>query len=236
MPRSIPEGRFDALLDAAEQCFLARGYQQAQMDDVAKVLGVAKGTLYGYVESKEALFDFVIEHSGAGERVPVPAVLPRPTPRPGAMLERLGERLVAETRMPALDRALAAPPATREAAQRTLAEVLGEVFAMLDRFRTPIKLLERCSADFPELAAAWRQLGRRSLNARLEVWIVELDAAGWIDAGADPTWTSRFLLESIATWAVHVHWDVAPDEVDHLASPALLVERLVRSLAPAVRE
>lgn len=46
--------------------------------------GVAKGTLYGYVESKEALFALCIFHadrSGAMER---PATLPVPTPKRGS--------------------------------------------------------------------------------------------------------------------------------------------------------
>jgi len=38
------------------------GFRLAQMDDIAAEMGVAKGTLYGYVDSKEAMFAlYVIE-------------------------------------------------------------------------------------------------------------------------------------------------------------------------------
>jgi AcrR family transcriptional regulator len=43
----------------ATEVFIERGYKDTQMDDIAAALGVAKGTVYVYVESKEALFDLV---------------------------------------------------------------------------------------------------------------------------------------------------------------------------------
>ena len=59
MPRTIPDDRLAKLVDCATEVFIAQGYQRTQMADVAKALGVAKGTLYLYVESKDALFDLV---------------------------------------------------------------------------------------------------------------------------------------------------------------------------------
>jgi tetracycline repressor-like protein len=38
--------------------FHLKGFKNAQMDDLAKALGVAKGIFYAYVESKEALVHF----------------------------------------------------------------------------------------------------------------------------------------------------------------------------------
>ena len=55
MARSIPVGRLEHLVDCATSVFIDQGYRRTQMADVADALGVAKGTLYLYVESKEAL-------------------------------------------------------------------------------------------------------------------------------------------------------------------------------------
>ena len=44
------------ILEAALMVFSRYGYRRASMDDVAREAGVAKGTLYLYHESKEALF------------------------------------------------------------------------------------------------------------------------------------------------------------------------------------
>jgi AcrR family transcriptional regulator len=54
-PRRAPENRFGDLVQAAVQVFIAQGYRLTQMSDVAAAMGVAKGTVYLYVKSKEAL-------------------------------------------------------------------------------------------------------------------------------------------------------------------------------------
>lgn len=51
-----PEARPDEILDAAQQVFGECGFARAKLDDVARVAGVSKGTLYLYFDSKETLF------------------------------------------------------------------------------------------------------------------------------------------------------------------------------------
>lgn len=55
------EARPAELLSAALDLFVERGYAATKLDDVAARAGVAKGTLYLYFDSKEALFKAVIE-------------------------------------------------------------------------------------------------------------------------------------------------------------------------------
>ena len=62
MARPIPPERFDQLVRTAAEVFIRNGYRRTQMADVAEALGIAKGTVYLYVESKEALFDVVARH------------------------------------------------------------------------------------------------------------------------------------------------------------------------------
>lgn len=54
------QARTRQLLDAALDVFLERGFEAARLDEVAKRAGVAKGTLYLYFVSKEALFEDLI--------------------------------------------------------------------------------------------------------------------------------------------------------------------------------
>ncbi len=54
------QARTRQLLDAALDVFLERGFEAARLDEVAKRAGVAKGTLYLYFASKEALFEDLI--------------------------------------------------------------------------------------------------------------------------------------------------------------------------------
>lgn len=53
--RLAPEERREAIMDAALSTFADLGYSQATLNDVADRLGVTKGCLYHYFESKEKL-------------------------------------------------------------------------------------------------------------------------------------------------------------------------------------
>ena len=53
--REAPDVRREQILDAATQVFLARGIADSTMADVAETAGIAKGTVYLYFDSKDAL-------------------------------------------------------------------------------------------------------------------------------------------------------------------------------------
>lgn len=61
-----PDARPDEILAAARDVFSERGLEAARMDEIAKRAGLSKGALYHYFDSKEALFEALIERS-AGE-------------------------------------------------------------------------------------------------------------------------------------------------------------------------
>jgi AcrR family transcriptional regulator len=64
MPKVVPEYREEAknrILEAALQEFSEKGFYQTTMDDVAKRVGVSKGALYLYFNSKEELFKGIYE-------------------------------------------------------------------------------------------------------------------------------------------------------------------------------
>ena len=52
--------RVAAILNAARDVFLERGFAAARVEDVAKRAGIAKGTVYLHFESKDALFKALI--------------------------------------------------------------------------------------------------------------------------------------------------------------------------------
>jgi AcrR family transcriptional regulator len=64
--RMAPEERRGAILEAALSVFSDLGYSQATLNDVADRLGVTKGCLYHYFESKERLLlDLIRDRIGA---------------------------------------------------------------------------------------------------------------------------------------------------------------------------
>lgn len=57
-----PEDRRSDIVNAACHLFQTKGYDQITMQAVMDYLDIAKGTIYHYFASKEALFEAVIEH------------------------------------------------------------------------------------------------------------------------------------------------------------------------------
>jgi len=49
------------IIGGAHAVFLALGFDGASMNDIARAAGVSKGTLYVYFNSKEALFEAIVE-------------------------------------------------------------------------------------------------------------------------------------------------------------------------------
>lgn len=62
MPKVVPEYKEQAkrrIIEAANAEFARRGYRKTTMSDIAKTMGVSKGAVYQYFESKEALIGAV---------------------------------------------------------------------------------------------------------------------------------------------------------------------------------
>ncbi len=85
---------------------VTHGYRRTQMQDIADVLGLAKGTLYGYAASKEALFAAAIRYGDGLEPLPEISALPLHAPADGELVELVAARLAAEVPDLALTKAL----------------------------------------------------------------------------------------------------------------------------------
>src|SRR6187455_2760880 len=128
MARPIPEDRLPKLIEVATAVFIDQGFRQTRMEDVAEALGVAKGTVYLYVESKEALFDLVCR--SADRPFEQPPELPVKSPASGATVRYIAEQLTAGQVMPALAEALAGG---RRVARDELAAITGDIYDALAR-------------------------------------------------------------------------------------------------------
>jgi AcrR family transcriptional regulator len=229
MPRNIPADRFDGVVRAATRVFLRQGYRRTQMADVAAELGVAKGTLYLYVESKEALFEQVLLHADRTDALPLPAVLPLPTPRPGSTLRMVRERLLEATRLPVLGPAASGRRRT-QSVHDEVAAIARELMQVLGRHKVGIKLLDRCAPDFPELAGLYYSEGRAGLVGLLEAYLERRIAQRALPPVADTALSARMVIETAAYWAVHRHWDADPKTLDGELVEEAAVEFITRAL------
>lgn len=67
MPKVVPEYKEQArtrIIEQALEMFSERGFYRTRMVDIADSLGVSKGAIYQYFESKEQLFVEALRHHG----------------------------------------------------------------------------------------------------------------------------------------------------------------------------
>jgi AcrR family transcriptional regulator len=213
--RRRPADGLDQVITAALRVFADKGYRRTQMTDVAREMRVAPGTLYGYVESKDALFHLVVDRAFTAPREASAPRLPIPTPPAGATLTRLRERLAADTALPPLDTALRrARPAHPRA---ELEAIVGALYDRIAGAWQGIVMLERSALDWPELAHVFYAEMRRGLLQRLERYLTARAKAGLLAEAPSAAGAARFVLETIAWFAMHRHRDRDADLDDETA-------------------
>jgi len=227
MARKAPDDRFQHLVEAACRVFIAQGYRRTQMADVAGAMGIAKGTVYLYVESKEALFDVALRYADAPRPVHPPETMPVATPSPTRTLRYLRDRL-AEPASVALREALERGRARMDSDELTT--IFSEIYESMGRNRTGIKLVDRCAIDYPELAKLWFTEGREALLSELTRYLGAGMRTGRVRALPDPAIAARLVLETLVFWAVHRHWDPSPQSVDPKAARDTVIPLLVAAL------
>lgn len=233
MSRAIPEDRFEALIDTATAVFLEQGYRRTQVADVAARMGLSKGSVYTYFESKEALFDCVLRHADHVERIAVPETLPVATPAPGATLEQVQRRLAEEGALPVLAAALSRARVSNVGAE--LESILAELYDALARHRIAIQLLDRCAPDYPELAKLWYQGGREGSLWLLVRYLDDRIRRGRLRRLGDGAVVARIVLETLTFWAVHRHWDPSPQAIDEESARQTVLAFLTRALVEEPR-
>ena len=232
MARPIPPDRLRQLIDAATRTFVARGYRLTQMADVAEALGVAKGTLYGYVESKEALFDAALRYSDGKLALPTQSDLPLTTPAAGATVAYVRERLAGAASNMALARVVGGALVIRDI-QRELETIFSDLYQLLSQNRVAVKLVDRCAPDYPELAQIWFGEGRWAQHQLLVEWLGKRSAKGRLRSVPNPEIVARTILETIAFWAMHRHFDPSPQSVSDADAERAVIDLLSNGLLEA---
>ena len=227
MPRRRPDDRFAKLVEAATGVFLEKGYRRAQIADVASAMNVAPGTLYLYVQSKEALFDVVIRAGLEPENAPTAAEasLPIPTPAAGSLLAFIRDTLKKEGRLSSLERALKRD----QPKGADLERIVRELYRKLSQRWLAVKLLERSALDWPELAELW--FGRRRLTTirQLTRYFEQGRAAGVIRNVPDVAVAARLVLEIVGFFAMHRRLDPYPTEMDEVTAEEAVVDAVIHA-------
>ena len=183
--------RRGAIMEAAMEEFIARGFAATRLDDVARRAGVAKGTIYLHFKDKESMFEELIRTA----IVPLVNRLGSPPPRPDATVRDMVEGFaktfieeVATTRRGDLVRLIVAEgprfPAVADFYYReVVSRGLGGMRALIELGIARGEIKQKNLAKFPQIMVApaliaviWQSLFSKhaSLDA-IEMFRVHLD-------------------------------------------------------------
>ena len=161
-------GRTREIARAALAAFMHGGYRLTQIVHVSERLRVSVGSIYRYVESKEALF-----HIAALEALGrLPDALPLPVKVSGLeeTVAVISEMSAEDPLWPTLRELVGRPPTADVKAEAQA--IGGELFDVMSARATFINLLDSCAQDIPEMAEFFDQRIRRRLMADLVTWVV----------------------------------------------------------------
>ena len=185
---------------------------------------VGPGTIYLYAESKEALFDLALRRSLEDPTIwDIP--LPHPTPGRGEVADHAWRSIQNAAHFPLLWVAIDSPPP--DDVQREVSGVLQELGAWLTHYRKAIKLIERSSTDWPDLAQVfYRRFWRGGIH-RIADYLGRRMDAGAIPRRAEPLVAAHVVVETLAWAMVHRHWSddaaaLAEERVNATVYPLLL--------------
>src|SRR4051812_3200568 len=183
--------RRGAIIEAAMDEFIARGFAATRLDDVAKRAGVAKGTIYLHFKDKESMFEELIRTA----IVPLVVRLGSTPPPPGASVRDMVEGFagtfiqeVATTRRGDLVRLIVAEgprfPAVADFYYReVVSRGLGGMRALIELGIARGEIKQKNLARFPQIMVApaliaviWQCLfSRHAPLDALEMFRVHLD-------------------------------------------------------------
>ena len=226
MARRRPPDRLDRILDAATRVFARTGLENSKMSDVAQEAGVSHGTLYNYVESKEALFRLLLDR-GIGAPKPAASSLPLKSPPAAALAHRMDEAITTNFALPKLDAAITRRRVKDAASE--LAEVLDELYERTLTTREAADVIERSAKDVPELAAVFYGKVRRDLLARIQRLVKRRIESGHYH-DREPTVIALVIIETVTTFARHIYHDVEPPDFDLAKARTPIIDMLVSGI------
>ena len=216
------------LADAGLEVFARDGLAAARMSDVAGTLGVSQGTLYNYVDSKEALFCLALDRATGADDIPLPDDLPIT----GTSLASIQSGLAADARelfrLERLDAALSGSPG--ESVADEARAIFEELHDRLAELRWAADIIERSAHEVPELFELFFLDLRRSVIERLARYLEVRSDEGRLGKGVDAEVTAHVILQAIDHAARGRHRDPAPLPADSQEYRATVVDLLVNGL------
>lgn len=190
---------------------------------------MSPGLLYTYAVSKEALFHIVLLRELGG--VIADGSLPVQNPD-GPATERLAHQALREiATIPSLEVALDAPEPEDVAAEAAV--IVGEHYDRVHRHRRFIRIAERSADGWPEMAEQMYTKQRRPYIGKLGRYIAARVASGHFRPVPDPDVAARFVVETVAWFAMHRYGDFDGGQIDDTVARDTVIHLVTAALVPA---
>ncbi|HTT87683.1 MAG TPA: helix-turn-helix domain-containing protein [Acidimicrobiales bacterium] len=197
MARPPSRDKLSAIAESATVVFGRRGYRGTRMADVAAAAGVSSGSIFTYVESKEALF-FLVFAAGFGVLDDPP--LPVPTPAMAQTVALVRDQLQ-KAPVSGLKAALKRERPDDMAVE--LREIVEERYVFLEGVWPLLAVIERCAVEIPELEQFYFRRARVGYFGRLASYLEKRASAGYLRPMPDYAVAARVVSETIAWFAWH---------------------------------
>ena len=227
MARTAAPNRVGDIVAAALRVFGRSGFSRAQMADVAEEAGVSVGTLYNYVEGKEALLLLCAAYDLGVDLLD--GSLPLTVASRKSFLLKLRRQLDGLAHLPSLAAALARKSTPADVTAEC-AEIVGDFFDFIARTRRGMDALERSARDIPDVAALFYDDTRVELFENLATYIVRRAKQGLIPAPIDALVTARFAAEALTWMARHRHGDPDGSKLDDDLVRASTIQLITRAI------
>lgn len=229
MSRVPARQRLTAIAAAATESFGRLGYRGTLTADVAAKAGISAGSLFTYVESKEALFHLVFLY-GLDQLPEAPEVLPLGTPEAGETAALI-ESALREIPVPRVRAALAGDEPADVAGE--LRAIVEELYDLMARYWPVLAVIERCAAELPWLDALWFGQARAGVYADLAEYLLRRTASGRLRPMPDAMVAVRAVGELAAFFAWHRHEEPRDAGLyDDQAARRTIVEFICAALVP----
>lgn len=224
MARPARADRLEQIADAALTAFTEKGFRLTQVADVARLVGVAPGTIYLFAAGKEELFWLALARSMGRPLEEV--ICEAPTAKD------LRATFAPNGASPSLTQFIADPSAEPP----PLETVLDEFWATVERAASAIALVERCASDWPELANAFYVELRPNVLRNLAEYLRRGAEAGICRRVPDAAMAARLIMETVAWFAMHRRNDLDGRHYAATAARNVTIDALVHAYGAGTKE
>ena len=191
-----PKQRIAELLAAGTTVFRRKGFRRTQMSDIAAEMNCSAGTLYNYVDSKEALFEHAIV-AGFTRALPDSETLPLSLPAPTAVevIKRRSQEIAEGSTLDQANRRGSVEDPAEE-----VIRIVTAFFLFFSDYHAVLDMIEASQLDCPDVATAYLEARRDLVFEPWRGWVEQRQKAGLFRQDIDPVWTTRYLIEILA-WA-----------------------------------